>query len=285
MRKIRIIPDGSCKRCGSLKHDLEEHNRRMAEGRKSSPIWKARMLEGNARKRGKPLTFSDPEARGLAISRALTRPETQAKIVKARKEMWANRSNEERQAIAEKSSKTQKGRGLSAEHLANLRKSNGGPKSEQHRKNLSAALMGREVWNKGLTKFTNASVMSNSLKQMGRIPDYNKYRAHYDGPKGKYLMRSRWEVAYAEWLDEQNIDWQYEPRWFALGGSSYTPDFYLPAEDRYVEIKGRMTEENAKKLKKFAERYPQINLTVLQRAELTAIGLLDKHCRLVERIA
>jgi hypothetical protein len=96
-------------------------------------------------------------------------------------------------------------------------------------------------------------------------------------------MRSRWEVAYAEWLDEQSIDWQYEPRWFSLGTTSYTPDFYLTAEDRYVEIKGRMIERDAKKLKKFAERYPHINLTVLQRAELTVIGLLDKHCRLVKR--
>lgn len=256
----------------------------MAEGRKNSPIWKARMLEGNAKKRGKPLTFSDPEARGRAISEALAKPETRAKLNKALRNTWANRSDEERKALGQKISQTQKGRELSPEHLANLRRSNGGPKSEEHRKNLSAALKGREVWNKGLTKFTNASVMSTSLKQIGRIPDYNKYRAHYNGPKGHYLMRSKWEVAYAEWLDKQNIDWQYEPRWFNLGGTSYTPDFYLPAEDQYVEIKGRMTEENAKKLKLFAERYPHISLTVLQRAELTAIGLLDKHCRLVKEL-
>lgn len=256
----------------------------MAEGRRNSAIWKARMLEGNAKKRGKPLTFSDPEARGLAISKALARPETRAKLNRALKRTWVNRSAEERKALGQKISQAQKGRELSPEHLANLRKANSGPLTDEHRKNLSASLMGRKTWNKGLTKFTNASVMSNSLKQMGRIPDYNKYRAHYDGPKGKYLMRSKWEVAYAEWLDGQGIDWQYEPRWFNLGGSSYTPDFYLSAEDRYVEIKGRMTEENAKKLKLFAEHYPQISLTVLQRAELTAIGLLDKHCRLVKQV-
>lgn len=275
-----------CTRCRSLKHTSQEHAEKLAEGRRNSTKWREAVAAANTRtKKGVPKTFRDPVARGKAISKALSRPETKAKVVEARKQMWANRSKEERQAIAQKVSDAQKGKKLSPHHLANLREANSGPLSDEHRKNLSAALMGREVWNKGLTKFTNASVMSTSLKQVGRIPDYNKYRAHYDGPKGRYLMRSRWEVAYAEWLDRQGIDWQYEPRWFNLGGTSYTPDFYLPTEDRYVEIKGRMTEENAKKLKLFAERYPQISLTVLQRAELTAIGLLDKHCRLVKQVA
>lgn len=240
------------------------------------------MLEGNAKKRGKPLTFSDPEARGRAISEALAKPETRAKITEARKEMWANRGPEERKALAERIAEPQRGKSFDSGHLENLRQANSRPRTREHRHKLSLARKGKSSWNKGLTKFTNASVMSMSQKQIGRIPDYNKYRAHYNGPKGHYLMRSKWEVAYAEWLDKQDIDWRYEPRWFNLGGTSYTPDFYLPADDRYVEIKGRMTEENAKKLKLFAERYPHIDLTVLQRAELTAIGLLDKHCRLVK---
>lgn len=253
----------------------------MAEGRRNSPIWKARILEGNAKKRGKPLTFSDPEARSQAIAAALAKPETRERISEARREMWANRGLEERKELGEKIAKSQRGRQFKPSHLANLQAANAKPRTEAHREKLSLARKGKSSWNKGLTKFTNASVASTAEKQKGRIPDYNKYRAHYNGPKGHYLMRSKWEVAYAEWLDKQGINWQYEPRWFNLGRTSYTPDFYLPAEDRYVEIKGRMTEENAKKLKLFAERYPQVSLTVLQRAELTAIGLLDKHCRLV----
>ena len=255
----------------------------MAEGRQNSPVWKQRMLEGNAKKRGKPLTFSDPEARSAAISAGLKRPEVSARLSENSKRLWASRNAEDRKILAERIAESQRGRSFEPEHLANLQAANAKPRSAQHRRKLALAREGKPSWNKGLTKFTNASVMSTSLKQVGRIPDYNKYRAHYDGPKGKYLMRSRWEVAYAEWLDEQGVDWEYEPRWFALGGSSYTPDFYLTAEDRYVEIKGRMTEENATKLKRFAARYPHVNLTVLQRAELTAIGLLDKHNRLIKR--
>jgi hypothetical protein len=267
-----------------LNHTSGEHAEKLAEGRRNSSKWREAVAAANTRtKKGKPARFRDPIARGKAIAHGLSRPETKALRVKVLKEVWAKRSEEERQAIGAKSSASQKGKEFTPEHLANLQAANAKPRSETHRQKLSEARKGQSSWNKGLTKFTNASVAAMSAKQVGRIPDYNKYRAHYDGPKGKYLMRSRWEVAYAEWLDEQGIDWRYEPRWFNLGGTSYTPDFYLPAEDRYVEIKGRMTEENAKKLKRFAERYPHVNLTVLQRAELTAIGLLDKHCRLVKR--
>lgn len=275
-----------CGRCRSLNHTSQEHAEKLAEGRRKSSKWREAVVAANTRtKKGVPKHFRDPIARAEAISRGLSRPESKARRAELSRQMWANRSDKERQAIAEKSSQTQRGKELDPEHLANLRASNSKPRTDEHKRKLGLAHIGKPSWNAGLTKFTNASVASTAEKQIGRIPDYNKYRAHYDGPKGKYLMRSKWEVAYAEWMDRQNIDWQYEPRWFNLGGTSYTPDFYLPAEDRYVEIKGRMTEENARKLKLFAERYPQIELTVLQRAELTAMGLLDKHCRLIKQVA
>lgn len=272
-----------CYRCGSLNHSTEEHMRRLAEGRRKSAKWRAAVSQANTLlKTGKPLVFADPEGRSERLSQSLNQPEVRAKLTEARKRNWSGRTDEQKAAIAEKISKAQKGRKFSEEHLANLRKANAQPRSNEHRRKLASGRKGKSSWNKGLTKFTNASVMSASAKLVGRIPDYNKYRAHYDGPKGKYLMRSRWEVAYAEWMDERNIDWQYEPRWFNIGRTTYTPDFYLPTEDRYIEIKGRMTDKDAEKLRKFAERYPHIGLTVLQRAELTAIGLLDKHNRLVK---
>lgn len=285
MRKPRTI-NGGCSRCGSLKHALEEHNERMAEGRRKSALWRQRVLEGNARKRGKPITFSDPEGRREKLRAAASRSDVKRRVDDARKRTWANRTEAERRALGEKIAATQRGRKFTSEHLANLRKANAAPRSEEHKRKLGACHLGQSSWNKGLTKFTNASVLSTSVKQLGRVPDYNKYRAHYDGIRGKYLMRSRWEVAYAEYLDRQGIEWQYEPRWFNIGGgewcgATYTPDFYLPASDEYIEIKGRMTEENMRKLKRFSERCPEIKLKVLQRAELTAMGLLDKHNRLI----
>jgi hypothetical protein len=60
-------------------------------------------------------------------------------------------------------------------------------------------------------------------------------------------MRSWWEVAYAEWLDKQQIAWVYESINFDIGfshdypGNLYGPDFYLPDADQFVEIKGRQS--------------------------------------------
>lgn len=258
----------------------------MAEGRRKSALWRQRMLEGNATKRGKPLVFSDPEARALAISHGLTRPETRARVSVLRKQMWANRTQEQRDAIASKVSETQKGKELDSQHLTRLREANSRPRTEEHRRKLSESRLGIEPWNKGLTKFTNASVMSNSQKQMGRVPDYNLYRAHYEGPKGKILMRSRWEVAYANYLDREGVDWDYEPRYFVIGagdytGNSYTPDFRLNATNEWIEIKGRMTTENQNKIDRFRACYPDEQLTVLGKSELCQMQIMDKHGRLL----
>ena len=56
----------------------------------------------------------------------------------------------------------------------------------------------------------------------------------YEGKQGIRMMRSKWEVAFAKWLDDGNIDWQYELTSYWVGnegwkGKTYKPDFYLPA--------------------------------------------------------
>jgi predicted nuclease of restriction endonuclease-like RecB superfamily len=76
-------------------------------------------------------------------------------------------------------------------------------------------------------------------------------------------MRSNWEVAYAKWLDKQNIKWQYEQQTFDLGDTTYTPDFYLPETDTYIEIKGYWYNISKKKFKLFKKLYPQIKITVI----------------------
>ena len=76
-------------------------------------------------------------------------------------------------------------------------------------------------------------------RMIGRnSPRFGKLAIH--GKKIKYngiWMRSTWEVAYAKWLDKQNIKWLYESKVFDLGNCTYTPDFYLPESDTYIEIK------------------------------------------------
>lgn len=59
-------------------------------------------------------------------------------------------------------------------------------------------------------------------------------QTHYAG----CLFRSRLEARWAVFFDTLNIRWEYEPEGFEFSdGSRYLPDFYLPNEKLWVEIK------------------------------------------------
>ena len=67
----------------------------------------------------------------------------------------------------------------------------------------------------------------------------------YESPnQGKIKLRSKLEAKYAKELDDIGMDWFYERdsfRYIDKNGKirAYTPDFYLTAQDKYIEIKGR----------------------------------------------
>lgn len=53
-----------------------------------------------------------------------------------------------------------------------------------------------------------------------------------------YKFRSRLEARWAVFFDAMGIEWKYEPEGFIAGDVPYLPDFYLPATDTWVEVKG-----------------------------------------------
>lgn len=53
-----------------------------------------------------------------------------------------------------------------------------------------------------------------------------------------YRFRSRLEARWAVFFDSCGIKYEYEPEGFVLSdGEKYLPDFYLPEQDTYVEVK------------------------------------------------
>lgn len=147
---------------------------------------------------------------------------------------------------------------------------------------MAAANRGRTPWNKGLTKDSHPSLASASVKLKGHIPDYNKYRAWYRGRNGKIRMRSKWKVAYAQYLDRTGVEWQYEPKRFYVGkgnwvGECYIPDFWLPKKKLYIEVKGRMSDFNTAKMAAFRTQYPKVKLEVLFGHQLKQLGVVDIH--------
>jgi hypothetical protein len=120
--------------------------------------------------------------------------------------------------------------------------------------------------------------ITKSLKKLiGRLPQYNKYKSWYPSKYDKQIeMRSGWEVAFALWLDQGEVEWIYEPRWFNVGkgrwkGVSYTPDFYLPDQGVYIELKGRFTKANERKMEAFYKQYPDVKLWMFHGKHLAEV--------------
>lgn len=86
-------------------------------------------------------------------------------------------------------------------------------------------------------------------------------------------MRSSWEIAYAKWLDKNNIEWRYELNTFDLGDTCYTPDFYLPETNEYIEVKGYFPKKIKEKIELFKQLYHNINFKVLLGKDLFKLGI------------
>jgi len=84
------------------------------------------------------------------------------------------------------------------------------------------------------------------------------------------------EEEFARILDFYYIEWVYEPRSFPLRWEGdrvtemFTPDFYLPGIDLYVELttlKQSLVTEKNRKLRRLRELYPEIKITLLYRKD------------------
>ncbi len=98
-------------------------------------------------------------------------------------------------------------------------------------------------------------------------------RYYYKSPlQGMVYFRSSYELAYAKYLDSKNILWLYEMETFDLGNTTYTPDFFLPRFEKFIEIKGYMRKMAQEKINKFLDQYPW-DLEILYKEDLIKLGI------------
>ncbi len=86
------------------------------------------------------------------------------------------------------------------------------------------------------------------------------------------------EETFARILDYYGITWEYEPRTFPLqwdeGGKvteAFTPDFYLPEQELFVELttlRPQLTTIKNRKLKRMQELYPEISIKLFKRKDI-----------------
>jgi len=83
-------------------------------------------------------------------------------------------------------------------------------------------------------------------------PKVSMQFSQYD-PITKLFYRSLYEAWFARCLKKHNIKFEYEPHSFFVDGKYYTPDFYIPDKELYVECKGLWKQISKTKLKKVSE--------------------------------
>lgn len=129
----------------------------------------------------------------------------------------------------------------------------------------------------------SATRIKKKLSAGKRNPNYGKppkhsRRVEYNGIK----FRSTWESKYAKYLDANSVEWIYEKLHFPITylhmglekEGTYTPDFYLIREDKFVEVKGWWWRGSKEKYNAFISQYPELGIILLMKKELKELGVL-----------
>ncbi len=93
------------------------------------------------------------------------------------------------------------------------------------------------------------------------------------------------EAQFARILDFYQMEWEYEPRTFPLEWddegnvvTAFTPDFYLPEQNLYIELttlRPKLSSFKNRKLRLLKELYPDVNVKLFKRRDIR--GLLVKY--------
>lgn len=155
-----------------------------------------------------------------------------------------------------------------------------------------------KTWNKGLTKESDERVRKSCEKiSFSRVGSKNYWfgkklpvemkkkisEAHvkYMENGGAYhckwykisngereiSVQGTWEKKFAEYLNRNKIKWDR----FSMPYDNhrrYTPDFYLPEYDVYIEVKGFMKERDINKMKKFLIDNPHCDIRLFDSKKL-----------------
>jgi hypoxanthine phosphoribosyltransferase len=90
------------------------------------------------------------------------------------------------------------------------------------------------------------------------------------------------EAECARLLDFYGLRWEYEPRSFVLEEDeegrvleAFTPDFYLPEQDLYLEVtvmKQSLVTRKNRKLRKLRARYPDVRVKLFYKRDVERLA-------------
>ena len=89
------------------------------------------------------------------------------------------------------------------------------------------------------------------------------------------------ERQFAKLLDFYGIAWEYEPRTFVLDSDregnpvqAFSPDFYLPAYDLFIEIttlNQKLVTKKNRKVRRLRELYPDVKIKIFYQRDYQAL--------------
>jgi hypothetical protein len=150
------------------------------------------------------------------------------------------------------------------------------PKRKEWIDNISRSQSGKKLSEKHKEKLSKT--VTEKVQRDEWHYSFSKTRTHeYKGIK----FHGMWEVKYAMFLDEMNIKWRRPTEKFKYSFQGkeryYTPDFHLPEENLYIEIKGYKVERDEAKWSQFP-----LKLKVVTGEDLVKLGiLLDKEIKVI----
>ena len=107
---------------------------------------------------------------------------------------------------------------------------------------------------------------------------------HFQAYRGEEPPRfvNEAELEYAKILDYYGVPWMYEPHTFVLErdeegrvAEAFTPDFYLPDQDLYLEVtvmKQSLVTRKNRKLRKLRERYPDVRVKLFYKRDIERLA-------------
>jgi hypothetical protein len=103
-----------------------------------------------------------------------------------------------------------------------------------------------------------------------------------DSEKKPPRFQNEAERECAKVLDFYGVPWDYEPHTFVLEEGedgriveAFTPDFFLPEQNLYLEItvmKQRLVTRKNRKLRKLRERYPEVRVKLFYKRDIERLA-------------
>jgi cytidylate kinase len=143
-----------------------------------------------------------------------------------------------------------------------------------------------------MAELVETAVVSGGLKERGYLSHAAEQQLQFQMrmklarygivPRGLVTLRQKIfahasEEMFANLLDFYRIAWEYEPRSFPIQQSpegdvleAFTPDFYLPEYDLYVELttmKQSLVTKKNRKVRLLREQYPNLNVQVFYQKD------------------